>query len=583
MATKTTPKPGAKSAPKPDPSRRGRPPALSRRGRWLGAAALTLVVLGLVADRADVSGLGLGLVALLFFVVIGQYPSAIFIWRRHVELAWRVERPSGDGILCPGRSLTLSIELRNRAPRGLGIATVRPIASPGLTVESVRVRVLAHSDARAKTFVVPRAVGLSMLHGASFELSDPLGLTTIEAYFPSPISLAIVPRLAGPLLAPSAARASGPERPQRSAARLAGQGGELRELRDHRPGDPWKQIAWKATARRGRLTVREVERETQSAHLIVLDASGWMRDGRPGHTPLDVAVELAARYARTALDGGDQVGLAIVDGRVLTAVPVSDRPGQRRFVTEALSSAASYDEDATELSDADLCATVGRYLLMQEGEDTRVSPPPVDDPIWTRLIAAPNGELYELSRLVAAVWASRERTRGASAKPARLPRAADVNMAELRAFCRDRAIALPPRLERGRGVRGVVAALQTLRRGRAPDRVLCLCGLDGLDDADGPNAQKLLPQLQEALTRLRRRGTRPLVVVPFAPGAAPPPPGEALDPIDELIAIERARRAIELAALGRRLGSPVRVCSDALSFRWTHADGAGRKLTRRAA
>jgi len=341
VSVKSTPKPGEKPVAKNDAARRGRPPALSRRGRWLGGAALALVALGLIADRADVSGLGLGLVALLFFIVIGQYPSAIFIWRRHVELAWRVERPSGDGILCPGRSLTLSIELRNRSPRGLGIATVRPIASPGLDVEPVRVAILGEADARVKTFVVPRTVGLAMLHGASFELSDPLGLTTIEAYFPSPIALNVVPRLSGPLLAPSAARAFGPERPQRSAARLAGQGGELRELRDHRPGDPWKQIAWKATARRGRLTVREVERETQSAHLVVLDSSGWMRDGRPGHTALDVGVELAARYARTALDGGDQVGLAIVDGRVHAAVPVSDRPGQRRFVTEALSGASA--------------------------------------------------------------------------------------------------------------------------------------------------------------------------------------------------------------------------------------------------
>jgi hypothetical protein len=489
--------------------------------------------------------------------------------------------------LYPGRTLRIVAELRNRAPFRLGIATLRPIASPSLDVTPARTPILASSDARLESELTPRAVGLALIHGAAFELTDALGLTVIEAYFPSPISLSIVPRLAGPLEAPSAARAAGPERPQRTAARRAGQGGELRELRDHRPGDPWKQIAWKATARRGRLTVREVERETQSAHLIVLDASGWMRDGRPGHTPFDIAVELAARYARTALESGDQVGLVTVDGRVLHAVPVSDRPVQRRIITEALSHAISFDEDTTDLSDAELCAAVGRYLLMQEGEDARTPPPPIDDPRWARLIAAPSGELYELGSLITAVRASRDRNRVAGVKAARPPRAGDTEMSELRAFCRDRAIELPPRLERGRGVRGVLAALATLRSGRAPDRVLVLSRLDGLGPHDRTSAE-LAPQLGTVLTQLRRRGVRTLLVAPTMPerenhrasdarereagraplhegGQAGPP---SLDPLDELLAIERAREARELVDLSRRVGVPVRACGDAHTFRW---------------
>jgi uncharacterized protein (DUF58 family) len=566
-----------------DSARRGRPPSLSRRGRWLGAGAMALIAGGVFGDRPDLLGLGLALVALLFVVLIGQYPAAVFIWRRYVELAWRIERPGDDGVIHPGRALRLVLELRNHAPRSLGRATLRPIVSPALETGPVIVQIDAHSDTNATTEVTPRAVGVALLHGASFELTDGLGLTSIEAYFPSPIALSVVPRLGGPLLAPSAARAAGPERPQRTAARLAGQGGELRELRDHRPGDPWKQIAWKATARRGRLTVREVERETQSAHLVVLDASGWMRDGRPGRAPLDVAVELAARYARTALDAGDQLGLMIVDGRVTSMVPVSDRPGQRRFVTEALSGAAGYDEDTTELSDAELCGTVGRYLLMQEGEETRVPPPPVDDPLWTRLIAAPSGELYELRRLIAAVRASRDRNRALGGRALRPPRAGDPAMAELRAFCRDRAISLPPRLERGRGVRGMLAALATLRSGRAPDRLLVLSGFDGLDASDGALAAELVPAFEEALTRLRRRGSRFLLVAPLGPGQEAggyegANADMSIDPVDELLSLERARRARELALLAARLGIAIRPCSDAIGFRWPIDRGPRRAL-----
>ena len=33
---------------------------------------------------------------------------------------------------------------------------------------------------------------------------------------------------------------------------MRGEGDDLRELREHQPGDPFRKIAWKASARRGR-------------------------------------------------------------------------------------------------------------------------------------------------------------------------------------------------------------------------------------------------------------------------------------------------------------------------------------------
>ena len=63
-----------------------------------------------------------------------------------------------------------------------------------------------------------------------------------------------------------------------------------------------------------------------------------------------------------------------VDGRTVQQVPLSDRPGQRRKLMEALTLAPmAYDENTTDLSDSELCATVGRYLLLQEGADSRAA------------------------------------------------------------------------------------------------------------------------------------------------------------------------------------------------------------------
>ena len=562
---------------------RGRPPALSPRGRHVAIGAATLVAAGLFVDRPELIVLGSALVAMLFVALVRQYPIAIFVWRRHVELAWRVERPSGDPTLYPGRELTIGIELRNRAPRGLGIATVRPVVSAALEVAAARVETVAGRVTTMKLPLTARAVGVALLHGASVELTDSLGLTQIEAYFPSPIALPIVPRLGAPFAPAGAAIGAGPERAQRSAARLAGQDGQLRELREHRPGDPWKQIAWKASARRGRLMVRELERETQSSHLVVLDVSGAMRQGRVGSTHLDLAIELAARYVRGALEGGDRVGLVTVDGRAVNEVPVSDRPGHRRALMEALTLAPmAYDEMATDLSDSELCATVGRYLLLQEGQETRVAPPPIDDPNWRRLVTSPTGELFDQAKLLDAVRRSRQRspqlgTVLGAVPPA--PRALDPDMSLLRAFCRERAIVLPPLLVPARGAHGLLAALQYLGKGRPPDRIVVLSLLEGLDRGDLVELDALRRALTDQLRALRRRGARASVVAPLS---FTPSPGPS-DPIDELLGIELQRQHGRLRTLAGLLEVPIQPCRDLAHFRIASIGRVGRLPRMRAA
>src|SRR5262249_40476243 len=149
-------------------------------------------------------------------------------------------------------------------------------------------------------------VGTWFLHGAAVEINDPLGLYTVDAYFPSPLALQVFPRPtlrgAPEILRPRPTAGPPHERLGLPATRLRGLGGDLRELRDHAPGDPFKQIAWKATARTGKLMVRDLDRETMVTHFILVDVGPSMRLGRAGATRLDFAIELAAGYARAALE-----------------------------------------------------------------------------------------------------------------------------------------------------------------------------------------------------------------------------------------------------------------------------------------
>src|SRR5204862_2682314 len=73
--------------------------------------------------------------------------------------------------------------------------------------------------------------------------------------------------------------------------RRPGSGSELLDLRDYRPGDPPKRIAWKASARKGKLITREFESEVPIRCTLFVEASDAVRLGPaapnapPGRTP----------------------------------------------------------------------------------------------------------------------------------------------------------------------------------------------------------------------------------------------------------------------------------------------------------
>ena len=96
--------------------------------------------------------------------------------------------------------------------------------------------------------------------------------------------------------------------------RQRGLGGDLRELREYVPGDPFKLIAWKATARspNGRPLVKELERETLRVHYLILDIGVTMREGMPGQWKLDHALQLCQSYSRSVLEGKRSARLRVI-------------------------------------------------------------------------------------------------------------------------------------------------------------------------------------------------------------------------------------------------------------------------------
>jgi uncharacterized protein (DUF58 family) len=467
-----------------------------------------MLFVGAAGGAWRVAGLGVVALATLGAFYVAFFPTSVLIWRRHLELLWRVERgPDAAGFIA-GRAFKLTVTLRNRAPRALGQARLRVFASTALAPPGVLAMMLpAGHEATVTGEVQAQRTGLWFLHGAAVEVQDRLGLCTVEAYFPSPLGIKVLPRPALRIPPPHVRPAVGAphERLGPHALRVRGLGGDLRELREHAPGDPFKQIAWKATARTGKLMVRDLDRETMLTHFILVDVGPTMREGRVGGTRLDLAIDVAAAVARGALEAGDRVGLITFDGRILGEVKPNDGPVHRLRIVERLMEAMSVvDEDLTELTDSELVTVVARYLLLQEGIDARMrKTPPIDDPAWSQLAASPTGELYDLRVVEEAVRAALERHAQGRGQ------AAAGEHGKLRLFCKLRGIELPYRraVEAGRRARGLATALEHAAAGRGTQRIVVLSDLQDLGD---------LTPVARAVRLVRRRGHHLVCALPQA-------------------------------------------------------------------
>ena len=119
-------------------------------------------------------------------------------------------------------------------------------------------------------------------------------------------------------------------------ARLAGAGMEFESLREYRPGDDYRDIDWKATARRGDPVVRQFEVERSQTIVIALDAGRLMTPAAGGLSKLDRAANAALLLAYLAVANGDLVGLVVFGRDVEAFLP--PRKGHRQFlaILEAL-------------------------------------------------------------------------------------------------------------------------------------------------------------------------------------------------------------------------------------------------------
>src|SRR5690348_6423641 len=106
-----------------------------------------------------------------------------------------------------------------------------------------------------------------------------------------------------------------------------GQGMEFAEVREYQPGDEVRSIDWNVTARMRRPYVKRYIEERELTVMLAVDLSGSERFGTRGRFKSELASELAAVLAMSAIRNNDRVGAVLFTDRIEHVVP--PRKGRR--------------------------------------------------------------------------------------------------------------------------------------------------------------------------------------------------------------------------------------------------------------
>jgi uncharacterized protein (DUF58 family) len=307
--------------------RRARPPA------WLGPRGIaTAIVCSLLAG------------ALARFVAWPVAAAAVFA--AFAVLALADARASATAFsfrrLAPeryalARSDAFVYEIENRGDVALRFGIVEaPVAKLAIAEAGTSAVVAPRSRVRVEIGFTPRERGRTALADSYAWFETLPGIVRHRARLAGAQPIRVLPDLAGLENSEDlAVRARSIEVGLRRLRRR-GAGTEFESLRDYSAGDAFRDIDWKATARRGRVMVAQYEVERSQQVIVAIDAGRLMAARLGDRRKLDYAVSAAIAIAGLARRAADRVGVYAFAAGTLASVPPATGPAAATAILEAL-------------------------------------------------------------------------------------------------------------------------------------------------------------------------------------------------------------------------------------------------------
>lgn len=100
-----------------------------------------------------------------------------------------------------------------------------------------------------------------------------------------------------------------------------GRGMSFAEVREYQVGDDVRDLDWNVTARLNRPHIKVFEEERELTVMLLIDVSGSQDFGTAGRTQRELATEIAATLAFSAIQNNDKIGVIFFSDRIEKFIP----------------------------------------------------------------------------------------------------------------------------------------------------------------------------------------------------------------------------------------------------------------------
>lgn len=251
--------------------------------------------------------------------------TALFDFLASRRVRFEVTRSSRD-VFSVGEPNAVDVSITLRGPRALSIELRGDLPEYAQSPEfPLRARLRPGRTEVLRHHVIPEERGASVLGDHFVRTTSPLGLWVRQCRISARDPVRIYPDLATIRSYELLARKHRQYALVRASA-LRGGESEFARLRDYTTDDDPRFVDWKATARRGVLTSREFQLESDQNIVLCLDAGRLMTAVVDGLSQFDHALNAGLLMAHVACRGGDRVGLLCFDREVRAFVPPEGGP-----------------------------------------------------------------------------------------------------------------------------------------------------------------------------------------------------------------------------------------------------------------
>lgn len=300
----------------------------------------------------------------LFWIVLHLEGKRSLESLAQLQSEWEVS--ATPRICIRGQQLEVILILKNPHSFSLVGLQIQLRAQEGLS-HPLYFNLLPHERLKIPVTLEGRDIGDVFLWGIELSWSGPLHTYQLLIQRSLPLKYHVTPNLAiGRSLYLQAATAQGDGRGKRERTPE----GNFQELRAYQKGDELKRVAWRASAKSGKLLSKVYEEPRQRRVLIALDVGPTMRALLPsGERALTYAIEVAYSEITRARD--TEVGLVLFDHRLIGELSPSAQPSS--YYAQLLQYAAQvYESDCLELDQQHLIALLGEYLYFSGIDSARL-------------------------------------------------------------------------------------------------------------------------------------------------------------------------------------------------------------------